>query len=91
MIFPKEYEVNFNQEELNRFTPTEEILENAEVEIQKQESDRRFNQDQSYKRTEEIYSNQKIDKKRTFEKLMNPAIEEDKKERKIRPTIYRIC
>lgn len=79
VIFPKEYEVNFNKNRLqNRFTPTEEEIRNAEVEIQKQylESDRRFNRNQVYKRTEEIYGDQKIDKKRTFEKLMEPAIKE---------------
>ena len=85
VIFPKEYEVNFNKERIqNRFTPTEEEVRNAEVEIQKQylESDRRFNRNQVYKRTEEIYGDQKIDKKRTFEKLMDPAIKEARRSEK---------
>lgn len=79
VIFPKEYEVKFNKERLkNRYTPTAEEIKDAEIEIQKQylESDRRFNHYQVYKRTEEIYGNQKINKKRTFENLMKPALKE---------------
>lgn len=85
VIFPKEYEVNFNKERLkNRFTPTAEEIRNAEIEIQKQylESDRRFNRNQVYERTEEIYGDQKIDKKKTLEKLMVPAIKEAKRSEK---------
>src|SRR6056297_862849 len=79
IIFPKEYEVKFNKERLkNRYTPTVEEIRDAEIEIQKQylESDRRFNHYQVNKRTEEIYGNQKINKKQAFENLMKPAFKE---------------
>lgn len=79
VIFPKEYEVKFNRERLkNRYTPTVEEIRDAEIEIQKQylDSDRRFNHNQVYNRTEEIYGNQTINKKQTFENLMKPALKE---------------
>lgn len=85
VIFPQEYEVSFNKERFkNRFTPTEEEIRSAEFEIKKQylESDRRFNYNQVYKRTEEIYGDKKINKRETLEKLMEPAIKEAKKSEK---------
>ena len=82
VIFPAEYEINFNREQLkNRFTPTEQEIRNAETEIGKQylDADRKFIYDQVYVRTEEIYGDQKIDKQQTYSDLMKWPIKEAKR------------
>ncbi len=82
VIFPAEYEVNFNREQLkNRFTPTEQEIRNAETEIGKQylDADRKFIYDQVYTRTKEIYGDQKIDKQQTYSDLMKWPIKEAKR------------
>jgi hypothetical protein len=53
VIFPKEYEANFNKGRLsNRFTPTENEIREAEIEINKQylDSDKRFAYNQNFVR-----------------------------------------
>ena len=82
VIFPAEYEINFNREQLkNRFTPTEQEIRNAETEIGKQylDADRKFIYDQVYVRTVEIYGDQKIDKQQTYSDLMKWPIKEAKR------------
>ena len=81
-IFPKDYQPKFNKDRLtNRFTPTEEEIRNAEIEISNQylESDRRFIHNQVYERTDEVYENQEIDKDKEFETLMKQPTMEAKK------------
>ncbi len=82
IIFPAEYKVNFNRDQLkNRFTPTEKEIKKAEIEIPKQylDADRKFIYDQVYVRTEEIYGDQKIDKQKTYSDLMKWPIKEAKR------------
>lgn len=85
VIFPAEYTVGFNKEKFkNRFTPSEEDIRKAEIEITKQylESDRKFIYEQVYVRTKEIYGNQNINKQQTYSDLMKIKIKKAKKNRK---------
>jgi len=88
IIFPAEYKMNFNQNLfVNRFTPTEKEVRDAENEIEKKylKSEKKIIYDQVYVKTNEIYGNQKINKQKEYSKLIKSAVKEAKKS----PKFYR--
>ena len=80
VIFPADLEIYFLKNN-ERFTPTEEQIEIVESEIEKQylEAERKFNYDQVYVRTAEVYGDQNIDKQKIYTDLMQWSIKENKR------------
>jgi hypothetical protein len=80
IIFPAELDVYFLNNN-KRFTPTEKQIGIIEIEIKKQylESDRKFNYEQVYVRTTEVYGDQEIDKQKIYRDLMKWSVKEVKR------------
>src|SRR5690606_37214811 len=82
VIFPKEYEAGFNKDRLsNRFTPTENEIRKAEIEINKQylDSDKRFAYNQNFVRFKDDPEWTLEERQKDFQKLMKWNKKEAKK------------
>jgi len=82
VIFPKEYETNFNKGRLsNRFTPTENEVRKAEIEINKQylNSDKRFAYNQNFMRFKDDPEWTLKERQKDFQNLMKLYKKEAKK------------
>ncbi len=82
VIFPKEYEAGFNKGRLsNRFTPTENEIREAEIEINKQylDSDKRFAYNQNFVRFKDDPEWTLEERQKDFQNLMKWNKKEAKK------------
>ncbi len=82
VVFPKECEVNFNKSRLsNRFTPTENEIRQAEIEINKQylDSDKRFAYNQNFVRFKDNSEWTLEERQKDFQNLMKWNKKEAKK------------
>ena len=82
VIFPKEFEANFNKSRLsNRFTPTENEVREAEIEIYKQylDSDKRFAYNQYFVRLKDDTEWTLDERQKHFRNLMKWNKKEAKK------------
>ena len=82
VIFPKEYEVNFNKDRLSiRFSPTENEVREAEIELNKQylDSDKRFAYNHNFVRFEDNIEWTLEERQKDFQNLMKRNKKEAKK------------